>query len=135
MTHTPDVLFSLYFTTPCFSLARIFSPPPPHRVNACPNNCSGRGECRVGNATGSVRCACDDKWKGEACDVPYCAADCGYPQRGRCQGKTCVCKDGWQGGCVGEGEGGAVRVTLFVTSSKNFVRLDAAVRKHGLLVL
>ncbi|XP_077945447.1 attractin isoform X3 [Gasterosteus aculeatus] len=68
-----------------------------YRVNACPNNCSGRGECRVGNATGSVRCACDDKWKGEACDVPYCAADCGYPQRGRCQGKTCVCKDGWQG--------------------------------------
>ncbi|TMS21506.1 Attractin [Larimichthys crocea] len=68
-----------------------------YRVNTCPNNCSGRGECRVGNSTGSVYCECEANWKGEACDVPYCLADCGSPERGHCQGKSCVCKTGWQG--------------------------------------
>lgn len=76
------------------------------RVNTCPNNCSSRGECRVGNNTASVYCECEDNWKGEACDVPYCLSDCGHPERGRCQDKTCLCVAGWQGGldrCVSAG--------------------------------
>ncbi|XP_073690226.1 attractin [Garra rufa] len=70
-----------------------------YRLNTCPNNCSDRGECRVGNSSDSVQCVCEDGWKGEACDVPYCFSDCGYPLRGRCDGaaKRCQCKPGWQG--------------------------------------
>uniref|UniRef100_A0A3B3Y8X0 Attractin n=1 Tax=Poecilia mexicana TaxID=48701 RepID=A0A3B3Y8X0_9TELE len=68
-----------------------------YRVNTCPNNCSGRGECRVGNSTASVYCECEANWKGEACDIPYCLDDCGYPERGRCQGKSCICEAEWQG--------------------------------------
>lgn len=64
----------------------------------CPNNCSGRGECHVGNSTASVYCECEANWKGPACDVPYCLADCGFPERGRCEDKTCLCESGWQGG-------------------------------------
>nr|XP_014016260.1 unnamed protein product [Salmo salar] len=73
-----------------------------YRVNTCPNNCSGRGECRVGNLTGAVYCDCESNWKGEACDVPYCLSDCGWPDRGHClqDTKTCRCQPGWQGpGC------------------------------------
>lgn len=79
------------------SVSSSFLPP---RVNTCPNNCSGRGECRVGNSTGSVDCECEANWKGQACDIPYCMAECGYPDRGQCQGKACVCKSEWQGGLV-----------------------------------
>lgn len=75
----------------------LSAPPFPPRVNTCPNNCSGRGECRVGNSTSSIYCECEANWKGPACDVPYCQADCGEPNRGLCQGKSCICKAGWQG--------------------------------------
>uniref|UniRef100_A0A3P8WFD4 Attractin n=1 Tax=Cynoglossus semilaevis TaxID=244447 RepID=A0A3P8WFD4_CYNSE len=68
-----------------------------YRMNMCPNNCSGRGECRVGPSGGQVYCECEDSWKGEACDTPYCQTQCGSPDRGHCQNKTCVCKTGWQG--------------------------------------
>lgn len=73
---------------------------PPRRVNTCPNNCSGRGECRLGNSSSSSAplCMCEENWTGPACDAPYCSADCGAPDRGRCQNKSCVCKAGWQGG-------------------------------------
>ncbi|CAB1439076.1 unnamed protein product [Pleuronectes platessa] len=67
-----------------------------YRVNSCPNNCSGHGECRVGNSSSSVLCECEANWKGEACDVPYCLAECGSPERGRCQDQACVCSTGWQ---------------------------------------
>lgn len=75
----------------------LFSPCLPSRMNMCPNNCSGRGECRVGPSGGQVYCECEDSWKGEACDTPYCQTQCGSPDRGHCQNKTCVCKTGWQG--------------------------------------
>ncbi|XP_029683780.1 attractin [Takifugu rubripes] len=70
-----------------------------YRLNMCPNNCSARGQCQVGNSTGSVHCECERGWKGPACDVPHCLAeaDCGFPERGRCRDKTCVCESGWQG--------------------------------------
>lgn len=79
----------------------------------CPNNCSGRGECRVGNSTASVRCECEANWKGPACDVPYCLADCGFPERGSCQNQTCLCQSGWQGGPLNSvmGERSVVGVT------------------------
>ncbi len=69
------------------------------RLNTCPNNCSDRGECRVGNSSDSVQCVCEDNWKGEGCDVPYCSSDCGFPLRGQCNSvaKHCQCKPGWQG--------------------------------------
>lgn len=70
----------------------------PPRLNMCPNNCSDRGECRVGNATASVYCECEAGWGGPACDAPSCPADCGFPDRGHCWDKTCLCESGWQGG-------------------------------------
>uniref|UniRef100_A0A6Q2Y3U5 Attractin n=1 Tax=Esox lucius TaxID=8010 RepID=A0A6Q2Y3U5_ESOLU len=71
-----------------------------YRVNTCPNNCSGQGKCVAGNSTRSVYCECAANWKGEACDIPYCLSDCGWPERGRCRRttKTCDCQPGWQGG-------------------------------------
>uniref|UniRef100_A0A3B1J5R2 Attractin n=1 Tax=Astyanax mexicanus TaxID=7994 RepID=A0A3B1J5R2_ASTMX len=70
-----------------------------YRINTCPNNCSGRGVCRLANSSETVRCECEEGWKGEACDVPYCASNCGYPAQGHCQTSTkrCRCKPGWQG--------------------------------------
>lgn len=66
----------------------------------CPNNCSGRGVCRLANSSDVVRCECEEGWKGDACDVPYCALGCGYPVHGQCQigDKRCLCNAGWQGG-------------------------------------
>uniref|UniRef100_A0AAY4ETR7 Attractin n=1 Tax=Denticeps clupeoides TaxID=299321 RepID=A0AAY4ETR7_9TELE len=72
-----------------------------YRINACPKNCSGQGECHSVSGVG-VACKCKSGWKGEACDIPSCPTNCGYPQRGQCQLETqsCLCNPGWQGGCV-----------------------------------
>lgn len=45
-------------------------------------------------------CECQDYWKGEACNIPYCRNNCGSPDRGYCDltgEKLCVCNDSWQG--------------------------------------
>ncbi|KAK1175385.1 attractin-like isoform X1 [Acipenser oxyrinchus oxyrinchus] len=71
-----------------------------YRINTCPNNCSGRGECRLDSGSRGVYCECAAHWKGEACDIPYCMEDCGFPQRGVCHANTtkrCLCNPGWQG--------------------------------------
>ncbi|XP_029819569.1 attractin, partial [Manacus vitellinus] len=74
-----------------------------YNFNMCPNNCSGRGECKLNSSTKALECDCAKYWKGEACDIPYCTEDCGAPERGHCNSndsKACVCSPGWQGpGC------------------------------------
>ncbi|XP_009978010.1 PREDICTED: attractin-like, partial [Tauraco erythrolophus] len=74
-----------------------------YNFNMCPNNCSGRGECKLKNSSDALECECAKYWKGEACDIPYCTDDCGAPERGHCSfndTKTCLCSAGWQGpGC------------------------------------
>ncbi|XP_036191764.1 attractin-like protein 1 isoform X3 [Myotis myotis] len=71
------------------------------RINSCPNNCSGHGKCTTSVSVPSqVYCECDKYWKGEACDIPYCKANCGSPDHGYCDltgEKLCVCNDSWQG--------------------------------------
>ncbi|XP_032621716.1 attractin isoform X1 [Chelonoidis abingdonii] len=75
-----------------------------YNFDMCPNNCSGQGECKHSNGSNTVKCECSEHWKGEACDIPYCTDDCGYPARGQCnmnETKGCSCNSGWQGpGCA-----------------------------------
>ncbi|KAM6956454.1 attractin-like protein 1 [Aplochiton taeniatus] len=72
-----------------------------YSVNSCPNNCSGHGRCSPANSASSrVYCECDEYWKGEACDIPYCRGNCGSPDHGYCDltgEKLCVCNESWQG--------------------------------------
>uniref|UniRef100_A0A8C0ZD99 Attractin n=1 Tax=Cyanistes caeruleus TaxID=156563 RepID=A0A8C0ZD99_CYACU len=74
-----------------------------YNFNMCPNNCSGQGECRLNSSTMALQCECAERWKGEACDIPYCPENCGAPERGQCNpngSKACLCSAGWQGpGC------------------------------------
>lgn len=74
-----------------------------YNFNMCPNNCSGQGECRLNSSTRAPQCECAERWKGEACDIPYCPGNCGAPERGQCNlngSKACLCTAGWQGpGC------------------------------------
>lgn len=68
----------------------------------CPNNCSGRGECKIGNGSNTVQCECSENWKGEACDIPHCVSNCGSPHRGICNSsdvRGCACFSEWQGRC------------------------------------
>uniref|UniRef100_A0A8C7Z578 Attractin-like 1a n=1 Tax=Oryzias sinensis TaxID=183150 RepID=A0A8C7Z578_9TELE len=72
-----------------------------YSINSCPNNCSGHGRCSTANSmAGRVYCECEEYWKGEACDIPYCKHNCGSPDHGYCDltgEKLCVCNDSWQG--------------------------------------
>uniref|UniRef100_A0A8C5E820 Attractin-like protein 1 n=1 Tax=Gouania willdenowi TaxID=441366 RepID=A0A8C5E820_GOUWI len=72
-----------------------------YSINSCSNNCSGHGRCSTATpTTGGVYCECEEYWKGEACDIPYCRDDCGSPDHGYCDltgEKLCVCNDSWQG--------------------------------------
>lgn len=71
-----------------------------YSFDMCPNNCSGRGECKISNSSNTVQCECSQNWKGEACDVPHCINDCGFPDRGICNSsdvRGCSCFPDWQG--------------------------------------
>lgn len=71
-----------------------------YSFDMCPNNCSGRGECKISNSSNTVQCECSENWKGEACDIPHCIHDCGYPDRGICNSsdvRGCSCFPDWQG--------------------------------------
>lgn len=71
-------------------------------------------------------CECEDYWKGEACNIPYCRDNCGSPDHGYCDltgEKLCVCNDSWQG------EGGGATGTGRDGSSKSPVRVS-----EGLMV-
>lgn len=66
----------------------------------CPNNCSGRGECKSSNSSNTVECQCSENWKGESCDIPHCTDNCGFPHRGICNAsdvRGCSCSPNWQG--------------------------------------
>ena len=51
-------------------------------VIGCPLGCSGRGECEIAADGGGRVCACEDGWRGAACEEARCPADCAG--RGRC---------------------------------------------------
>lgn len=95
---------------------------PSFRINSCPNNCSGHGRCSTANSvSGRVYCECEDYWKGEACNIPYCRDNCGSPDHGYCDltgEKLCVCNDSWQG------EGGGATGTGRKGSPKSPVRVS-----------
>ncbi|KAK1337307.1 hypothetical protein QTO34_001933 [Cnephaeus nilssonii] len=75
----------------------------PGLFDMCPNNCSGRGECKISNSSNTAQCECSENWKGEACDIPHCVNNCGFPHRGICNSsdvRGCFCFSEWQGpGC------------------------------------
>eukprot|EP00069_Balaena_mysticetus_P012489 bmy_07674T0 len=74
-----------------------------YNFDMCPNNCSDRGECKISNSSNTVQCECSENWKGEACDIPHCVNNCGFPHRGICNSsdvRGCSCFSEWQGpGC------------------------------------
>ncbi|KAF6087401.1 attractin [Phyllostomus discolor] len=74
-----------------------------YNFDMCPNNCSGQGECKISNSSNTIQCECSENWTGEACDIPHCVNNCGFPHRGACNSSDvtgCSCFSGWQGpGC------------------------------------
>lgn len=71
-----------------------------YSFDMCPNNCSGHGECKISNSSNIVQCECSENWKGEACDIPHCVNNCGFPHRGICNSsdvRGCACFSEWQG--------------------------------------
>eukprot|EP01102_Stenamoeba_stenopodia_P022550 TRINITY_DN944_c0_g1_i1.p1 TRINITY_DN944_c0_g1~~TRINITY_DN944_c0_g1_i1.p1 ORF type:complete len:429 (-),score=97.90 TRINITY_DN944_c0_g1_i1:193-1377(-) len=63
--------------------------------SSCPSQCNwknNQGYCFNG------QCYCSGGWTGPACDVPYCANNCGSSSRGTCQNGRCACVPGFYGG-------------------------------------
>ncbi|XP_041104705.1 N-acetylglucosamine-1-phosphodiester alpha-N-acetylglucosaminidase [Polyodon spathula] len=59
-----------------------------HEPQCDPANCSGHGQCLLGE------CQCTSNWKGPACNLLECEpAGCG--SHGMCTANGCVCDAGW----------------------------------------
>lgn len=58
-----------------------------YRVDGCPNDCSGQGQC-----TGGV-CVCNAGWQGDLCNTATCKCENG----GQCKVGGCECPDGFTG--------------------------------------
>ncbi|KAI5108184.1 attractin [Silurus meridionalis] len=93
-----------------------------YRINMCPNNCSDHGVCHLANSSDVVQCECEEGWKGDACDVPYCVSNCSFPMLGQCQmsNKSCLCNPGWQGGPI-----------LFASANQTIIFPGSILRDSG----
>jgi len=68
-------------------------------AKSCPNNCSGNGECTLGDT--GVICSCASGWEGNDCSAGQCINNCNG--NGECVleegvgNGTCYCSAGWSG--------------------------------------
>ncbi len=67
------------------------------RMDACPLDCSGHGECQ----SRSLTCHCHAGWHGNGCQIPMCLNHCS--NKGECRAlhsgteKYCSCDSGYRG--------------------------------------
>ena len=65
-------------------------------LRRCPNDCSGRGRCALGDDGLTTSCECNPGWTGPSCEERMCPARCS--NHGYCsENATCVCDAGTQG--------------------------------------
>lgn len=64
-----------------------------YTVNACPLDCSDKGECDFASLT----CTCERGYTGPGCQYVSCPNNCTSPIHGSCMNETCVCNPGFTG--------------------------------------